>query len=167
MRCNSPACRRVFERTRPLSAPSPVHAAAERPHGDRLRHRLVCALLLALIAWMLARELLIAPLRPGGSLLALKALPFVAALPGALRGRLYTVQWTALLVLVYIALGVVSGMSDALPRSRMAGWTEAAVALAYFVAALAYVRPYKQAHKARRRATQAAQTAPGTEHSQP
>ena len=141
-----------------MSTPLPLPADdnTERQRADRRRHRIACALLVALIAWILARELFIAPLRPGGSLLALKALPFVAALPGVLRSRLYTVQWTALLVLVYIALGVVSGMSDAWVRSRVAGWTEAAIATAYFFAALAYVRPYKQAHKARLRATQAA-----------
>ena len=146
--------------------PAPTDDRAEGQRADRRRHRIACALLVALIAWILTRELLIAPLRPGGSLLALKALPFVAALPAVLRGRLYTVQWTALLVLVYIALGVVSGMSDALVRSRAAGWTEAGIATAYFFAALAYVRPYKQAHKARLRATQTA-AAKVTEHEAP
>jgi uncharacterized membrane protein len=146
--------------------PAQTDDSAERQRADRRRHRIACALLVALIAWILARELLIAPLRPGGSLLALKALPFVAALPAVLRGRLYTVQWTALLVLVYIALGVVSGMSDALVRSRAAGWTEAGIATAYFFAALTYVRPYKQAHKARLRATEVA-AAEVTEHEAP
>lgn len=133
------------------TAPAPIDAQA-----DRLRHRIACALLIALVVYLLARELAIAPLRPGGSLLALKALPFVLALPGVLRRRLYTFQWTALLVLVYVALGIVSGMSDATAVSRRAGWTEALLATAYFVAALAFVRPYKKAYKARQRAAQAA-----------
>lgn len=136
---------------------APIHhdgpASADAAPHRRGVHGLACALLIVLIVFMLARELYIAPLRPGGSMLALKVLPFVAALPGILRRRLYTFQWTALLVLVYIALGVVSGMSDADARSRWSGWIEALIATGYFVAALAYVRPYKRAHKARLRAS--------------
>ncbi len=138
-----------------MNAPRAHHDGAASsdtaPHSRPL-HWLACTLLIVLIGFMLAREFYIAPLRPGGSMLALKVLPFVAALPGILRRRLYTFQWTALLVLVYIALGVVSGMSDADVRARWSGWTEALIATGYFVAALAYVRPYKRAHKARLRA---------------
>ena len=44
--------------------------------------------LAALIALCLAWELWLAPLRPGGSTLALKALPLVLPLTGILRGDL-------------------------------------------------------------------------------
>lgn len=142
------------------AAPMSSEQAPIDARADRLRHRIACALLITLVVYMLARELAIAPLRPGGSLLALKALPFVLALPGVLRRRLYTFQWTALLVLVYVALGIVSGMSDAKPVSRWAGWAEALIASGYFVAALAYVRPYKRAHKAKLRAAQVAAAQP-------
>lgn len=121
-------------------------AAPSRLHG------LACGIMIAFIGFMLAHELVYAPLRPGGSLLALKALPFVLALPGLYRRRLYTLQWTALLVLAYIAFAIVAGMTDATPRARLAGWIEAALGLAYFAAAVAVVRPYKRAHQASRRA---------------
>lgn len=115
-------------------------------------HGLACGAMIVFIGFTLAHELFLAPLRPGGSLLALKALPFVLALPGLYKRRLYTLQWTALLVLAYIAFAIVAGMTDAAPRARVAGWIEAGLGLVYFVAALAVLRPYKQAHQARRRA---------------
>ena len=46
--------------------------------------------LLALIALGLAWELWLAPLRPGGSWLALKVLPLLLPLPGLLRLRMFT-----------------------------------------------------------------------------
>lgn len=70
------------------------------------------ASLTLLIFFCLAWELRLAPLRPGGSMLALKALPLLAALFGILRGRRYTHQWTSMLALPYAAEGVVRAMSD-------------------------------------------------------
>jgi uncharacterized membrane protein len=46
--------------------------------------------LAALIVLCLAWELWLAPLRPGGSLAALKALPLALPLGGILRGKRYT-----------------------------------------------------------------------------
>ena len=51
---------------------------------------LASALLLALVMLCLAWELWLAPLRPGGSWLALKVLPLLWIAPGIVRGRLYT-----------------------------------------------------------------------------
>ena len=63
--------------------------------------------LVALILLCLAWELWLAPLRPGGSWLALKAAPLALPLGGILSGRRYTFQWTSLLALAYFAEGVV------------------------------------------------------------
>ena len=65
------------------------------------------AALIALIGLCLAWELWLAPLRPGGSYLALKAAPLALPLPGILLGRRYTYQWSSMLVLAYFAEGVV------------------------------------------------------------
>ncbi|MCV6070237.1 DUF2069 domain-containing protein, partial [Escherichia coli] len=62
---------------------------------------------LALVALGLAWELWWAPLRPGGSMLALKVLPLTLPLAGLLKRRLYTYRWTSLLVWLYFAEGVV------------------------------------------------------------
>ncbi|MFN0299720.1 MAG: DUF2069 domain-containing protein [Burkholderiales bacterium] len=73
----------------------------------------VTALIVLTIAW----ELWLAPLRPGGSWLVLKAVPLVFAVRGLLHARRYTYQWMSLLVLAYFAEGIVRAWSEAgLPR---------------------------------------------------
>jgi uncharacterized membrane protein len=49
----------------------------------------------------------LAPIRPGGSWLTLKALPLMAPVFGILRGKRYTYQWTSMLSLLYVTEGVV------------------------------------------------------------
>ena len=87
---------------------------------------------LALVALCLGWELWWAPLRPGGSWLALKALPLLAAAPGMWRGRLYTYQWMSMLVWVYMTEGVVRGLTDPSPLSRALAWGACALALVSF-----------------------------------
>lgn len=101
---------------------------------------------LALIALCIAWEWRLAPLRPGGSLLVLKAIPLLCALNGVLRRRLYTLQWASMLVLLYLAEGIVRGMSDP-GFSATLGWVEVVLSAVFFVAALAYVAPFKRAAK--------------------
>lgn len=106
--------------------------------------------LAALALFCLAWEWRLAPLRPGGSALVLKALPLVIALPGVLRRRIYTLQWASMLVLLYFAEGIVRGMSDPAPENRL-GWIEVALALGFFGCALAYVAPFKRAARRAKR----------------
>jgi len=105
----------------------------------RFAHALAAASLLALLALTLAWEASLAPLRPGGSWLVLKALPLAAALPGVLRARLYTLRWTTLLVLAYLAEGVVRAWSERGVGAVLA-LGEAALALLLFAACIACVR---------------------------
>jgi uncharacterized membrane protein len=84
----------------------------------RLYNLTAATSLVALIFLCLAWELWWSPLRPGGSWMALKALPLLAPLPGILRGRRYTHQWTCLLALAYFMEGVVRAMSE----QGVAGW---------------------------------------------
>jgi uncharacterized membrane protein len=74
--------------------------------------RLASVSLIALILVCLAWEMWLAPLRPGGSMLALKVLPLLLPLRGILHGRRYTYQWTSLMILLYLAEGLVRSMSD-------------------------------------------------------
>jgi len=90
--------------------------------------------LVALIALALAWELWLAPLRPGGSWLSLKALPLLAPLRGLLHGRRYTFQWTPLLALAYFTEGVVRAWSE--PPVRTLALLEIALALALFCCAV-------------------------------
>lgn len=105
---------------------------------DRLRY-LSAGSLIALIFLCLAWELWLAPLRPGGSWLVLKVLPLLAPLIGILRRRLYTYQWSSMLILAYFAEGVVRGYSETGLPAQLAR-IEIALALLFFFSVIAYVR---------------------------
>ena len=98
-------------------------------------------LFLLCIAW----ELFLAPLRPGGTFMFLKALPLAFAFRGVARGSLYTMQWASMLVLLYLMEGVVRVMSDPPGPSIALAWVEIVLSLVFFLAAIFYVRPAKQA----------------------
>lgn len=95
--------------------------------------------LIALIALCLAWELWLAPLRPGGSMLVLKVLPLLPALRGILHGRRYTYQWMSLLVLLYLAEGLVRSLSDQ-GASRWLAMAETALATLLFAGCLGHAR---------------------------
>ena len=92
-------------------------------------------LLLLCLAW----ELWLAPLRPGGSLIALKALPLLLPLKGILEGRRYTYQWSSILILAYFAEGVTRIWADH-GLSRGFAAAEAALAVVFFAAVVTYAR---------------------------
>ena len=94
---------------------------------------------LALIALSLAWELYLAPLRPGGSWLALKALPLCLPLAGLLKNRMYTYRWVSLVVWLYFIEGVVRGWGDKTPGNYLA-MAEIALCLTLFVACTMHVR---------------------------
>ncbi len=103
--------------------------------------------LVLLILWCVAWEMVLAPLHPGGSLLALKALPLLIPLRGVVTRDVYTLQWSSMVILLYFTEGIVRGWSDRDPLSAWLGWGEAAIVTLYFVCAIMYVRPYKKAAK--------------------
>jgi len=94
--------------------------------------------LIVLVFVCLLWEAVLAPIRPGGSLLLLKALPLLLPLRGVLAGRVYTYQWAPLLVLVYFCEGVVRAWSER-DDSRALAQAEIALALVFFVSALMFV----------------------------
>jgi uncharacterized membrane protein len=61
--------------------------------------------MIGLIVLGLAWEMWLAPIRPGGSLLALKVLPLCLPLAGILKNRMYTYRWMSLLVWIYFTEG--------------------------------------------------------------
>ena len=95
--------------------------------------------LIALILLGLAWEAFLAPIRPGGSWLVLKVLPLLAALPGVLRGRRYTVQWSTLLIWLYAAEGATRAYTDSGIGAALA-LAELALSLAYFWSAVAWLK---------------------------
>jgi len=103
--------------------------------------------LIALIVLCAAWELWLAPVRPGGSWLALKALLLAWPLPGVLRRNRYTMQWSSMFILLFFTEGIVRATSDA-GLSRSLAWGEVVLSVVFFFATIFYLRPFKRAAKA-------------------
>lgn len=102
-------------------------------------NRLASISLIGLIFLCLTWELWLAPLRPGGSMLALKALPLLLPLFGILRGKRYTHQWTSMLALAYVAEGLTRAVSD-LGLSQGLAMAETVLAILLFAGCLGHAR---------------------------
>lgn len=116
--------------------------------NQKIFHRGAALSLIALILLCIAWEMVLAPLRPDGSWLVLKVIPLLLPLRGVLKRDLYTMQWSSMLILLYLAEGIVRGMSDT-GLSATLGWIEVALVLTFFICDVAYLRPYKKTAKAR------------------
>jgi uncharacterized membrane protein len=95
--------------------------------------------LIALTFLCLAWELWLAPIKPGGSWLVLKAALLLAPLFGILRGKRYTYKWTSLLIQLYLLEGLVRATSD----NGLAQWlavAESILAIALFAFVILYLR---------------------------
>ena len=117
----------------PSSAPPLV------PSHVRLTRGLAVGSLVGLIVLGLAWELWLAPIKPGGSLLALKVLPLCIPLAGLLKNRMYTYRWVSLLVWLFFTEGVVRATSDRAPSSYFA-MAEVLLCLILFTASALHVR---------------------------
>lgn len=95
--------------------------------------------LIALIFLCLAWESVLAPLKPEGSLLILKALPLLLPLFGILKGKRYTFQWAGMLILFYFTEGVVRAWSDFGVSSKLALF-EIVLSLIFFICAIFYAK---------------------------
>ncbi|MCE2879793.1 MAG: DUF2069 domain-containing protein [Comamonadaceae bacterium] len=104
-----------------------------------LTRQLATGSLLGLIILGLVWELWLAPIRPGGSLLALKVLPLCIPLAGILKNRLYTYRWVSLMVWLYFTEGVVRAWSDRPPSNALA-MIEVALCLTLFTACAMHVK---------------------------
>ena len=108
--------------------------------------RIAVAGTFALIALELLWELLLAPLAPRGSWLALKAVPLAALAPGVARGHRRARQWLALLLPFYAAEALVRAIAETGRHAIVASVT-CAVAAAVFVALLAWLRAEALRHR--------------------
>ena len=95
--------------------------------------------LIALIFLCLGWELWWAPIRPGGSWLALKAVFLLAPLFGILRGKRYTYKWLSLFVLLYLAEGLMRTTSEH-GLSQQLAMAETTLAILLFTSSVGYVR---------------------------
>lgn len=112
------------------------------------------ASLIALIFLCLGWELWWAPVRPGGSWLALKAVFLLAPLFGILRGKRYTYKWVSLFVQFYLLEGLVRATSENGLAQRLA-IGETALATILFVSVILYIRATRppEAPKAKKAAS--------------
>jgi uncharacterized membrane protein len=135
--------RPVSADTSPPPSPAPAVAAelARRIASTRL---MVLACFAALALLSVVWEFWLAPLRPGGSMLALKAVPLVLALPALRASRLRAYQAWSMGILLYLCEGLVRASSD---RGLSAGLAVAETVLATlaFAAILAYVQARRRA----------------------
>ena len=115
--------------------------------------------LLALIVLCLAWELVLAPVRPGGTWLAIKALPLCIPLAGILKNRMYTYRWVSLVIWLYFIEGVVRAWSDARPSSWLA-MGEIVLCLVLFTACTLHVRLRQRNARVHAQAQAIGETAP-------
>jgi uncharacterized membrane protein len=125
---------------RPLATEQPRTAAG----GRWLRVAVIASA--ALVLLQLLWELWLAPLRPGGSWLALKALPLALLWPGTARGALKPRQYLAFALLPYFAEGVVRSMTETGRHALVAG-TAALIAAVAFAALVLSFRAERRARK--------------------
>ena len=125
----------------------PEHPPGSASFGVRLSRTLAVASVLSLIVLGLTWELWLAPLRPGGSWLALKVLPLTLAVSGLLKLRMYTYRWLSLAVWLYFTEACVRGWSDRWPGNAL-GITQGLLCLGLFVACGLHVRLRFKAAKA-------------------
>jgi uncharacterized membrane protein len=114
--------------------------------GSRVFHIGASASLLALVVLCVVWELWLAPLRPGGSWMVLKVLPLLWPLRGVFKRDVYTMQWASMLILIYLAEGVVRATTEP-GLSGVLGMIETALVCIFFFCSLLYLRPYKRAAK--------------------
>ena len=117
------------------------------PLNNPLLRQIAVTCLLGLILLCVLWETWLAPLKPGGSLLFLKALPLAFAVRGVAKGNVYTMQWSSMLVLLYLMEGVVRVMSDPPGPSIMMAWIEILLSTGFSLSAIFYVRPTKRLAK--------------------
>jgi uncharacterized membrane protein len=95
--------------------------------------------LIALIMLCMAWETILAPLKPSGSLLMLKAVPLLLPLFGILKGHRYTYQWASMFILLYFTEGVVRAWSDTGLSAKLA-LLEVVLSLIFFICTIFYAK---------------------------
>lgn len=91
-------------------------------------------------------EWFVSPLRPGGSWLILKGIPLLFAIPGIWNGKVYTMQWASMLILLYITEGLVRILETG--TNFWLAVLETTFATIGFVCLLMYLKPIKKEAKA-------------------
>jgi uncharacterized membrane protein len=95
--------------------------------------------LIALIILSLAWEGVLAPIKPEGSKLILKAIPLLLPLFGILNGRRYTYQWASMFILIYFTEGSVRAWADRGISAKLA-LIEVLLTMTFFACTIFYAK---------------------------
>jgi uncharacterized membrane protein len=95
--------------------------------------------LVLLIMLSLLWEGWLAPIKPEGSKLVLKAVPLLLPLFGILNGKRYTYQWACMFILIYFTEGVVRAWADQ-GMSQILALIEILLTSLFFTFAIFYAR---------------------------
>jgi uncharacterized membrane protein len=96
----------------------------------------------ALVVLGLLWEIWLAPLRPGGTLLALKVIPLALAIAPLLRAKRKVFQWWSMLIMIYLTEGLVRATSDRGLSAHLA-WIEVGLCAMAFTGILLYTKTVK------------------------
>lgn len=129
--------------------PAPSRRDIPRTEAGSAWLRLAIAATGALVLLQLLWELWLAPVRPGGSWLALKALPLALLWPRVARGEFKARQYLVLLLLPYMAEAVVRALTEG-GRHRLVAAAAATLATGAFTALLLAFRAGRNARRRRR-----------------
>ncbi|MBU3624151.1 DUF2069 domain-containing protein [Polynucleobacter sp. AP-Latsch-80-C2] len=94
-------------------------------------------------------EWFISPLRPDGSWLILKGIPLLFAIPGIWKGRVYTMQWASMMILLYVTEGLVRILEPG--ANFWLALIETILATIGFVCLLMYLKPIKKEAKVKKK----------------
>ena len=109
--------------------------------------------LIALIILSLAWEGVLAPIKPEGSKLVLKAIPLLLPLFGILNGRRYTYQWARMVILIYFTEGAVRAWADQGISAKLA-LIEVLLTVIFFACTIFYAKLTRASAKITNQATQ-------------
>ena len=109
--------------------------------------------LIALIILSLAWEGVLAPIKPEGSKLVLKAIPLLLPLFGILNGRRYTYQWASMFILIYFTEGAVRAWADKGISAKLA-LIEVLLTVIFFACTIFYAKLTRASAKITNQATQ-------------
>ena len=97
------------------------------------------ASLIALIFLCLIWEGWLAPLKPGGSWMTLKAVFLLVPMFGILRGKRYTYKWLSLFIQLYLREGALRATSDH-GLIQLFAIAETVLAAILFISTILYIR---------------------------
>jgi uncharacterized membrane protein len=113
------------------------------------RQRIAVALVGALVLMEILWETVWAPVRPGGSWIALKAIPLAFVWLGMARGHARARQVASLLLPFYVGEAVVRGVTEP-GRHAAVAWSAAALGMVAFVALMLSFRASRGSRTSRR-----------------